>query len=90
MLLYFRRRTLARMRHRAYGHAEALEHAGKLAGGGVGLSGWINKRVSGGQANAVEELEYHGLQALIVGLSAYARQNGVTLNTNEAVSEALA
>ncbi len=35
--------------------------------------------MSGGTATRVEELEYHGLLALILGLSAYARQNGVPL-----------
>ena len=49
------------------------------AAGGVGLSGWISKRVSGGTASRVEDLEYHGLKALIIGLEAYAKQNGIAL-----------
>lgn len=70
---------LSRMRFRARQIAATLEASGKLAPGGVGLSGWIEKRVSGGTAWRVEELEYHGLLALILQLSAYAKQNAVHL-----------
>lgn len=65
-----------RMRHRAMRIAAALEAAGKLAPDGVGLAGWIRKRVTRGATDAIEELDYRGLLALIVGLSAYARQEG--------------
>ena len=68
---------LSRMRGRTSRIAAALEAAGKLAADGVGLAGWIAKRVSQGAAQRVEELEYHGLLALILGLQAYADQNGV-------------
>jgi hypothetical protein len=68
---------LKRMRHKAIDLAALLESHGKLAAGGVGLAGWISKRVSAGTASRVEELEYHGLAALIIGLEAYARQNGI-------------
>jgi hypothetical protein len=71
----------ARMRHRAVRIAAELEAAGKLAPGGVGLSGWISKRVSRGEADRVEQLDYHGLLALIVSLQAYARQQGIELRT---------
>ena len=71
---------LKRMRHRVFDLAALLESNGKLATGGLGLAGWISKRVSGGTASRVEELEYHGLAALITGLEAYARQNGVAVD----------
>jgi hypothetical protein len=70
---------LSRMRFKAQQLAAVLEAAGKLAPGGIGLAGWIQKRVSAGAARRVEELEYHGLLALILGLEAYARQNAVAL-----------
>lgn len=66
-----------RMRHRAAAIAAELEAAGKLAPGGAGLAGWIEKRVTRGETNRIEELDYHGLLALILGLEAYARQGGV-------------
>jgi hypothetical protein len=68
---------LKRMRFKVMTIAAELEKAGKLAPGGDGLAGWINKRVSGGLFNSVDELEYHGLLALILGLQAYARQGGI-------------
>lgn len=72
---------LSRMRGKVAKIAAALEAAGKLAAEGVGLAGWINKRVSGGTSSRVDELDYHGLLALILGLEAYARQNSVPLNS---------
>lgn len=77
----------ARMRHRAVGVAAKLEAAGKLAPGGVGLAGWIAKRVTRGAADRVEQLDYHGLLALILSLEAYARQEGVNLNQTDRQSE---
>ncbi len=73
----------ARMRRRALQAAAALEAAGKLAPGGVGLAGWISKRVARGDTDRIEALDYHGLLALILGLEAYARQNGVELTREE-------
>lgn len=72
---------LSRMRGKAARLAKILESAGKLMPGGVGLAGWIGKRVSGGATQRMEELEYHGLMALIVGLEAYGKQNGVVLES---------
>ena len=71
---------LSRMRGKAVRIAAALESAGKLFPDGVGLAGWIRKRVTGGRTDRVEDLDYHGLLALILGLRAYARQNGVCLD----------
>ena len=65
------------MRYKARRLALDLEAKGKLAPDGVGLAGWINKRVSGGEVNRLEDLDYHGLVALILQLSAYARQRPV-------------
>jgi hypothetical protein len=65
---------LQRMRFRARKIAAELEAAGKLAPGGVGLAGWIEKRVSKGATNRIEDLAYPSLQALIIGLEAHARQ----------------
>jgi hypothetical protein len=73
---------LRRMRFKALAIAAALERAGKLAPDGVGLAGWIQKRVTGGIASRLDELEYHGLSALIIGLEAYARQNAVKIETH--------
>jgi hypothetical protein len=75
---------LSRMRHKAAGIASALEAAGRLAPGGAGLAGWIEKRVSAGATRRIEDLEYHGLLALILGLEAYAHQSGVTLQSDHA------
>ncbi len=71
--------ALARMRHRATSLAELLERDGHLAPNGAGLAGWIRKRVSQGQADRVEELDYSGLDALIRGLTAFARRAGLDL-----------
>lgn len=70
----------ARMRRRALQVAAELEAAGKLAPGGAGLAGWIEKRVTRGETNRIEQLDYHGLLALILGLQAYARQSGVRIS----------
>ena len=71
--------SLGRMRHRAKFTADVLERNGKLLPGGIGLAGWIEKRVSQGECRTIEELDYGGLQALIIGLTAYAAQNGISL-----------
>ena len=65
---------LQRMRHHAYKLAAELERSGKLAPNGAGLSGWIEKRVSKGITSRLEDLEFPALQALIIGLEAYAKQ----------------
>lgn len=70
---------LSRARHHVTKIATALEAAGKLAPGGVGLEGWIRKRVSRDETGSVDQLDYPGLLALTTGLSAYARQNGVEI-----------
>ena len=70
---------LKRMRFKALAIAGELEKHGKLAASGAGLAGWIAKRVSAGTASSVDQLEYHGLLALILGLQAYARQSGIKL-----------
>ena len=65
---------LQRMRFRVRKIAAELEAAGKLAPGGVGLAGWIGKRVSKGATNRLEDLEFPSLQALLLQLEAYAKQ----------------
>ncbi len=65
-----------RMRGRARRAAAVLEEAGLLKPG-AGLAGWIEKRVTRGETNKLEELDYHGLLALITGLEAFARQRGI-------------
>ena len=70
---------LSRMRGKATRCAEELVKAGLLAGNGVGLAGWISKRVSGGTADSVESLDYHGLLALLLGFESYGRQNGLAM-----------
>jgi hypothetical protein len=65
------------MRFKAQRLALELEAQGRLAAGGVGLEGWINKRVSGGEVNRLVDLDYHGLVALILQLEAYTRQRPV-------------
>lgn len=65
---------LQRMRFLVRKIAAELERSGKLAAGGVGLAGWIEKRVSKGITNRLEDLEFPALQALILQLQAYARQ----------------
>jgi len=71
--------SLARMRFRVQSIASILEANGKLHADGVGLAGWIEKRVSAGATRRLEELDYHGLAALILGLEAYARQSGIAI-----------
>ena len=68
------RDSLGRMRHKAKRIAGELEAAGHLTANGVGLAGWIRRRVSRGETDRIEELDYQGLRALIVGLEAYSRQ----------------
>jgi hypothetical protein len=75
---------LKRMRYRAKSIAAELEKHGKLAANGVGLSGWICKRVGGGTAITLDELEYHGLLVLILGLQSYAGQNAIKLGEADA------
>jgi len=66
--------SLGRMRHKVKALATELEGAGHLAANGVGLAGWISKRVTRGETDRLEELDYQGLRALILGLGAYIRQ----------------
>jgi hypothetical protein len=70
---------LRAMRFHALKIAAALERDGLLAAGGVGLAGWIAKRVTAGATDRIEQLDFHGLLALILGLEGYARQRGVQL-----------
>ncbi|MGD0464657.1 MAG: hypothetical protein ABSB74_19405 [Tepidisphaeraceae bacterium] len=70
---------LARMRRKALAIARELERAGKLATGGAGLAGWIEKRVSGGATRRIEDLDFNSMKALILGLQSYARQGDVAL-----------
>jgi hypothetical protein len=65
---------LQRMRYRVNAIAAELEAAGKLAFGGIGLAGWIEKRVSKGATDRLEDLEFPALQALLLQLEAYAKQ----------------
>jgi hypothetical protein len=71
--------SLCRMRFKVTALAAELEAAGHLVPNGVGLAGWIEKRVSQGATNRLEELDYQGLRALIVGLKAYARQRAAVV-----------
>lgn len=66
--------SLARMRHKVKELAAALEAAGHLVPNGIGLAGWISKRVTRGETDQLSELDYQQLRALIVGLEAYTRQ----------------
>jgi len=70
---------LARMRRKALAVARELESAGRLAAGGAGLAGWIEKRVSGGATRRIEDLDFNSMKALILGLQSYARQGAVAL-----------
>lgn len=70
---------LSRMRSRAEKLVEVLEAAGCLAAGGVGLAGWISKCVSGGETDRLEDLDYHGLLALTLGLQSWAKQHAVAV-----------
>jgi hypothetical protein len=74
--------SLSRMRFKAARLASALEVQGKLQPNGVGLAGWIEKRVSGGATRKMEELDFHGMVALILGLEAYARQSQIDIGEN--------
>jgi hypothetical protein len=69
-----------RMRFRARRIAESLEAAGALMPDGAGLAGWIRKRVTKGETDQLDALDYHGLLALILSLTAYARQRGVDIS----------
>jgi hypothetical protein len=77
--------SLSRMKFKAHRLEAALVAAEKLQPHGIGLSGWIEKRVSGGATRNIDELEYHGMLALILGLEAYARQNAVRIDVTPAV-----
>ena len=54
-----------------------------------GLAGWIERRVSGGETSKLEDLDFHGLTALILGLQAYARQQGVAIEQGETQNPSL-
>jgi hypothetical protein len=73
---------LKRIRFRIRQLVAQLESSGLLAANGVGLSGWISKRVSG-TASTIEELDYHGLQVLLIGLEAYQRGKQVIEVAND-------
>lgn len=64
---------LHRMRHRVGRIVHVLEISGWLKPDGVGLAGWILKRVTGGETDRIEQLDYHRLSALLNGLTNYAR-----------------
>lgn len=70
-------RWLDRLRRRVLILSGELERSGKLAACGVGLAGWIEKRVSAGATRKITDLDFHGLQALLLGLQAYARQSAL-------------
>ena len=66
--------SLRRMRYHATKLAADLEAGGHLFPNGIGLAGWISKRVTRGETDQLSELDYQQLRALIVGLEAYTRQ----------------
>ncbi len=74
-----------RQRYRARAIAAKLETQrdgdGKplLEPDGVGLRGWISKRVAGGRTDDISELDQRELGALIDGLTSYAKQHGVVV-----------
>lgn len=78
-----------RMRRRAYMIAQQLEASGLLHANGAGLSGWISKRITRGECDRVEELDYHGLLALILSLSTCAHQNGVELQRGHEAAQGM-
>ncbi len=65
---------LHRLRFAVRALADQLEAAGLLAPGGLGLAGWIQKRVTQGEPREVAQLDYHELLILITQLNAYRRQ----------------
>jgi len=77
---------LQRMRFRVSRIAAALEAAGKLAPCGAGLAGWIARRISNGATDRVDQLDFPALQALIIQLESYARQNAVAWNHDLSIS----
>ncbi|HEX4055996.1 MAG TPA: hypothetical protein VHX86_17160 [Tepidisphaeraceae bacterium] len=86
---YWRRASadqLQRMRYRVNRIAAALEAAGRLQPNGVGLAGWIEKRVSGGVTDRIDDLEFPAMQALLMGLQAYAKQCGVELSPRDSAA----
>ncbi len=66
---------LHRLRWAVHALADRLEAEGLLASGGIGLAGWIQKRVTQGEPREVAHLDYHELLVLITQLNAHARQN---------------
>jgi hypothetical protein len=73
----------ARMRYRVNAINTALEAAGVFNADGAGLRGWISKRVTRGQTDSIEDLDFHGLNALILGLEAFAAQRGVAVGVTD-------
>lgn len=69
----------ARLRFRVRGIVNALVAAGLFTPDGESLRGWILNRVSKGETDCAEALDYHGLMALILGLEAFAARNGVAI-----------
>ncbi len=76
--------TLKRMRYLVRCIATTLElnHNADgeplLAPDGVGLAGWISKRVTGGRTSRLEQLNQSELKALILGLRDHGTRHGVT------------
>jgi hypothetical protein len=67
---------LARMRRYVLAIAAGLEDVGLLNPDGAGLRGWIRARISDGQTDDIEQLDWPQLRALIDSLKAHARRHG--------------
>jgi hypothetical protein len=69
----------ARLRFRVRNINDSLVAAGLFTPDGESLRGWISKRVTKGMTDRAEELDYHGLMALTLGLEAFASRNRVAV-----------
>jgi hypothetical protein len=67
---------LNRMRWKAQHLGQRLVDVGAFDAAGASLAGWISKRVSRGEADRIDQLDYHGLLVLITGLSRFAQRRG--------------
>ncbi len=81
--LHFARKAdddLARMRRLAGAIVAQLEASGNLEPNGVGLAGWIEKRITRGRTNRIDQLTYKEMHALINSLRSYSNDHGVKLD----------
>jgi len=68
-----------RMRYRVQQISRQLEAQGLLVADGVGLAGFIEKRIAGGRTHRLEDLDQLHLKKLLIGLTNYGKHHGAMI-----------